>query len=578
MDKKLDRLINATGISRRDFMKALGIAGAVAGLAGTGERTMAAGTSGQPQILAVNQTGDRPELVIGVTGLPATLDPGQGSFFSVVGSRLTPVFFDPLVDVDFRDGTPEGFGTRIIPAIAEGWQQIDDTTLELKIREGVLFQDGTPLTADDVKYTFDRVLDPKADPKLKQVFTFYNTIDHVDVIDPQTVRIVTKNPDAALMQRLTVAYIVPKAATEAAGLANFSLKPIGAGAYTVTEFVPNDHISFASFDQYYGGTPPFSKITVRMIVEVATRMAAFSSGEVQLVTDVPPDQISQLQGDSNNQITSIGASNAHMFYFNTKQKVLSDVRMRQALNISIDRQLLVDTLWMGNADLMRSYQVPEWGDMYNPNRAFSTFDTNQAKQLLDDVKYDGTEITFLQSDGYYPLGNDAVEAIIGMWQDVGIKASANFVQPAAYTQNLDKFMVAFISAGLNPADPELTFSTLWSKTGFFQANFWTPEDPAFNQNLDFLATTLDVKARYDAYQTVLDTWEKEVPGALLYRIHAIYGQKKTVGWTPYTVFNMDLRPSNFGKPAPVGGATPSAATPAAGEASPVASPEASPAS
>ncbi|HEU0163477.1 MAG TPA: ABC transporter substrate-binding protein [Thermomicrobiales bacterium] len=579
MDKNLDRWVKQTSISRRDFMKVLGVAGAAAGLTGTGAKAFASGTSGEPRVLSVNQSnGDRPELVIGVTGLPPVLDPAQGSFFSIVGSRTTPIFHEPLLDIDYKHGNPVGFGSNIIPALAEGWQQVDDTTLDVFLRDGILFQDGTPITADDVVYTINRIIDPNTDPKLKAVTTFFSTFKSVEAIDPKTVRVTTKQPDATLLDRLTVAYIVPKAVVEKDGIANYALMPIGAGAYKVSEFVPNDHLTLESFDQFYGGTPPFSKVTIRVIVEVATRMAAFSSNEIQLTTDVPPDQISQLQGDSNNVITSIGASNAHFLFFNTKQKVLSDVRMRQALTLSIDRQLLVDTLWMGNADLMRGYQVPEWGSMYNPDRPFFTYDLDQAKKLLDEVDYDGTEISFRGPDGYYPLGNDAIEAIVGMWQDLGIKAKVDLLQPAAYTASFPTLMVGFISAGLNPFDPEMNFSTLWDKNGTFQADFWTPEDPKFNQDLDLLTSTLDTKARFNAYQEALDIWEKEVPATMLYRIHAIYGQKKSVGWTPYTVFNMDLRPANFGTAAPTGGATPTSGTPEAGEASPIASPEASPAS
>ncbi|HEU0164041.1 MAG TPA: ABC transporter substrate-binding protein, partial [Thermomicrobiales bacterium] len=458
---------------------------------------------------------------------------------------------------------PVGFGTKIIPSLAKSWKRLDDLTMEVVLRDDILFHDGTPVTADDVKYTIDRIIDPKADPKLQVVIVAFQTYDHVDVIDTHTLHIVTKAPDIALEQRFALLYIVSRAAAEAQGLAGYALKPIGAGPYKVTEFVANDHLTFESFDQYYGGLPPFSKITVRAIPEVATRIAGILSNEVQLISDVTPDQIPSLQSDDSIQVNSIASANAHFFFYNTKMPVLADKRIRQGLNMAIDRQLIIDTLWMGNADMMSSYQVPDWGDMYNPDRPTPKYDPDQAKQLIQAAGYDGTEIKFRVPTTYYTLGADAAQAIVSMWQDVGVKASVELNDdPHGDKPHL---MVCFWSAALTPADPTVTFSNIWAEKGEPQTYFWTPADPKFNQNLDFLTTSLDAKARYTAYQQILDIWDDEAPASMLYRVHSIYGQKKTVGWTPNTTFEMDLRASNIGK----GDAS---------DATPGASPEASPAS
>jgi peptide/nickel transport system substrate-binding protein len=540
MDRMLSRLLT-TGLSRRDLLRGIGVAGAA--LVGTTANTFAAGAgSDAVRVELLQGAGDRPELMVGVAAFLPNLDPGQGGASSIAGSRISPLFFETLLKVDFRDSDPPGSGSTIAPNIAESWTRIDDLTMEVKLRDGVLFHDGSKLTADDVKYTIDRIIDPNADPKLAVVKTQFATYKSVEVIDPLTVRITTNAPDAVLDMRLATLLVVSKAAVESMGLDAYALKPVGTGAYKVIEYVSNDHLILESFDDYYGGLPPFSKVTLRMIPEVSTRIASIQSNEVQIVTDVPPDQYMNLQSDGSLTLTSIASSNAHFFFYNTKMPALADKRMRQGLNLGVDRQLLVDTLWMGNAQVMRSYQIPEWGAMYNPDRPLDAYDPDQAKALIEASGYDGTELKFRVPSTYYTLGADAAQAVVSMWQDLGVNATVELNDdPHSDKEHL---MICFWSAGLTPNDPSTNFPNVWSKIGEPQTYFWTPSTEKFNQNLDLLATTLDMDARYTAYQECLDIWTDDAPGTMLYRVNQMYAQKSTVGWTPYMTFEMDLSPEN----------------------------------
>lgn len=542
MDRTLSRILT-TGLSRRDLLRSIGVAGAGAALAGTAASTFAAGVGNEAmQVQVLQGAGDRPELLVGVAAFLPNLDPGQGGASSIAGSRISPLFFETLIDVDFRGGDPVGSGSNIVPNIATSWTRIDDLTMEIKLRDDVLFHDGTKLTADDVKYTIDRIIDPNADAKLAVVKTQFATYASVEVIDPLTLHIVTKAPDAVLDMRLATLLVVSKAAVEAMGLDAYALQPVGTGPYKVIEYVSNDHLILESFDDYYGGLPPFSKVTLRMIPEVSTRIASILSNEVQIITDVPPDQVPNLQADSSLALTSIASSNAHFFFYNTNMPALADKRMRQGLNLAVDRQLLVDTLWQGNAQVMRSYQIPEWGAMYNADRPLDAYDPDQAKSLIEASGYDGTELKFRVPTTYYTLGADAAQAVVSMWQDLGVNATVELNDdPHGDKPNL---MICFWSAGLTPNDPATNFPNIWSKIGEPQTYFWTPSSPKFNENLDLLATTLDMDARYAAYQECLDIWTDDAPGTMLYRVNQIYAQKTTVGWTPYMTFEMDLSPQN----------------------------------
>jgi peptide/nickel transport system substrate-binding protein len=283
-----------------------------------------------------------------------------------------------------------------------------------------------------------------------------------------------------------------------------------------------------------------------MIPEVATRMAALLSDEVQIITDVTPDQIDLLSADSTVKVVSIASVNAPLPYYNTKHPVLADKRIRQALNLAIDRQLLIDTLWMGQAEPLQGYQIPEWGQMFNADRPVFPYDPDKAKELIAAAGYNGGEIVLRVPGGYYPLGDDAGQAVVAMWQEVGFNARVELYDVSqAATVDPSSVTASLTSAAFSPYDPIMTFATLWGPTGSFQASYWTPESPKFNENLDLLGRSPDMSERSAAYQEILDIWEDEAPGTLLYRINFISGQDTSIGWQPYTGFDLDLRRQNI---------------------------------
>lgn len=543
MDRTVARLLSSTGVSRRDLLRTLGVAGGGLALAGTSATTLASGLGSNRLQVEVFQgdPGSRPELIVGVAAFLPNLDPGQGGASSIAGSRISPLFFETLLRVDYLASDPPGSGSSIVVNIAESWTRIDDLTLEVKLRDGVLFHDGSQLTADDVKFTIDRVIDPNADPAMAVMKTSFITYAGVEVIDPLTLRILTTAPDAALEMRLATLRVVSKASVEALGLEGYALKPIGTGPYKVVEYVSNDHLILESFDEYFGGLPPFSRVTLRMIPEVATRVAAIQSNEVQIITDVPPDQFMTLESDDSLKLDSIASSNAHFFYFNTKVPALADKRMRQGLSLAVDRQLLVDSLWMGNAQVMSAYQIPEWGPLYNPDRPLDAYDPERARSLIAASGYDGTELRFRVPATYYTLGADAAQAVVSMWQEVGVNA---VIELSDDPHNPEGHQIAFWSAGLTPGDPTLNFTSLYGPRSAIQTNFWTPENPAFNENIAALTATLDQEERYRLYQEMLDIWVDESQATMLYRVNQMYAQKTTVGWTPYMTFEMDLSAKN----------------------------------
>lgn len=543
VNRLLEPLANRHALSRRHALRLLGIAGGGAALAGSGLSALASGAGPDGVTITLSQEpGQRPELVVGVAAFLPNLDPGQGGASSIAGSRISPLFFASLLDVDYLASDPPGSGSDIVPNLAESWERIDDLTVEVVLRDDIRFHDGTPVTSADVAFTIDRVIGPDAAPETAIMRASFITYESVEVIDDRTFRIVTATPDAALEKRLASLRVVSKASVEELGLAGYAQKPVGTGPYTIVAYDPADHLILEAFDDFFGGPPPFSRVTFRMIPEVATRVASILSDEVQIITDVPPDQLPGLQGAGTLKVDSIASNNAHFLFFNTKAPELADKRLRQGLSLAIDRQLLVDSLWMGNAEVMRSYQVPEWGPLYNPDRPLDAYDPEAARRLIAEAGYDGTEIVFRAPATYYTLGADAAQAVVAMWQEVGVNARVELTDDP---HNPEGLQVAFWSAGLAPTDPTLNFTSLYGPTSTIQTHFWTPEDAAFNENIAALTSTLDETERTGLYQGMLDIFADEVPATLLYRVHQLYAQRSDIGWTPYWTFEMDLSAKNI---------------------------------
>ncbi|MBA2452819.1 MAG: ABC transporter substrate-binding protein [Chloroflexia bacterium] len=429
--------------------------------------------------------------------------------------------------------------------VAEAWERIDDLTLEMTLRDDLVFHNGDPMTAEDVKFTFDRMLidTPEA---MEEPKAYVDTITEVEVVDEHTVRFITAEPDPLLEIRLTswATWIIPKAYVEEVGDDQFALSPIGTGPYSFVELRPDEILTLTANDDYFGGQPTAAGVEFRVIPETAGRVAALVSGEAHIITNIAPDQVSTLQGQDNVEVRSVPLANCHVIRYNTRHPVLQDKRLRQALNLGINRELLVEALWGGQAVLMRGLQFPEYGAMYNPDRPITPFDPELAAQLVEESDYNGEVVEFRTQAAYYTLGSEAAQAIVQMWQEIGVNAEV-LVLDNVYSDGVENIMVTNWSNSSFTADPDGGFWLRWGAPTGTQRDFWTPEDPRFNELGEAARKTLDMEFRYDAYQEMLDIWEDEAPGTPLYIPVENYGVRTDVDWLPYSFYYMDLRPDNL---------------------------------
>lgn len=492
--------------------------------------------------IALAQT-ERPVLALGVTGLPDGLDPAVDINIGANGFRTLYSVYDRLIHRDFLDGGLE-------PGLARSWTWRSDTVFELALREDVTFHDGQALTSADVAYTFQRILDPDSDFVTARG-TFAN-IASVDAVDAFTVRIRTKAPDPVLEQVLTMqeAAILPERAYQAAGgLSEFNQMPVGTGPYRVSSFSTGERLELVAHDDYWGGEPTASSVVFRVIPETTARITALVNGEVDIAASIPPDQLGPVERFDDVEVRAASLDNIHMLRYNTNHPVLRDRRLRRALNLAIDRQLLSDALWAGAARVPRSHQFEAFGDLYDDERPLPAFDPEMARHLVDASGYGGEPVYLNAHATWYVNGLPAAEAIVEMWRDVGIQAEVRVVPGPAELFGLDpedpNAMVNSWSNSMRFADPAGGLWSTWNPAGPPQASGYWDAPEAFNRLGSASLQITDPEQRRANYLRMLDIWEAEAPGTVLYHPVEYYGVRSDVSWQPYSDFYIDLRPQNL---------------------------------
>lgn len=492
--------------------------------------------SASPSYTYAPATGvERDEIIVGVQALTASLDPARE--LGNVGTRVSYTPYDTLIRRDFLNNNEH------VPSLATAWERLSDTELELTLRDDVTFHNGEPFSADDVVFTFERMLNADPESDLQEAKTYFSTFTSVEKVDDYTVKITTAAPDPLLIKRLAswASWIVSKAYIEEVGDEEFMRTGMGTGPYMAASFEPDNELVMERYEGYWGDMPPAKQVIFRVIPEVAARVTALINDEVQIITNIPPDQVSALEGQSNVGVREIPLANVHVLSYNTNNPLLADKKLRQALNLGIDRQLIIETIWSGKAVPKRGHQFAEYGPLYNPDRPLTPYDPEQAMALLAESSYDGAEIEYQLGAGYYTNGEQVAEAIVGMWQEIGVNAVVRINEDSTTGE---KRQVHTWSNSSRLADPDGSIWILWGTGSGTQKNYWTAPDEFYRLGEEARAT-LDEELRYDNYQALLDIWEEEAPGTVLYDPHEFYGVSNAVNWSPYSFYYMDFRAYNL---------------------------------
>ncbi len=262
-----------------------------------------------------------------------------------------------------------------------------------------------------------------------------------------------------------------------------------------------------------------------------------------MITNIPPDQVSVLKKSAGIDVRSVVLANVHVLTFDEQGPAMGDKRVRQALGLAIDRKLLVDTLWDGSAVVPTGHNYPEYGQMFLEGRSLR-YDPDAAKRLLKEAGYRGEEIVYRTMPNYYTNALRAAQVLVEMWKAVGINARLqvveNFTQMRAEGQQ-----VGNNSNSTRLPDPLGALWISWGPDSAFQKSGAFRSVAAFNTAGRALEAETDPAKRKALFKQMLDAWEDEAPGTVLYQPAEFYALKRSIAWRPYTFYFMDLRNDNL---------------------------------
>jgi len=368
----------------------------------------------------------------------------------------------------------------IIPSLAESWNQINPTTWRFKLRAGVKFHDGTPFTADDVVFSFERA---KADTS--QLRAYANFAGAVKKIDDLNVEFVTSGPNPTMLEHVVTINIMSKAWSEknrATKPQNYAAKEDmvtarqanGTGPYMLVSREPDIKTVLKKNPNWWGiKAGQFEgnvyDVLYTPIVSDATRVAALISGEVDLINDPPPQDVPRLAQTPNikviegteQRIVFIGMDQKRdeLLYSNVKGKnPFKDVRVRQALYHAID----IDAI---NKNTMRGLSQPSGALL--PSAKMSTpdiekrlpFDRDRAKKLMADAGYpNGFEVTLDCPNNRYVNDERICQALAAMWSQIGVNTKVNAMPRATYFPKLEKTDTSLYMLGWGGAQTDAIFT------------------------------------------------------------------------------------------------------------------------
>lgn len=476
-----------------------------AGFAGTGQ-------VGGPGASASTAPDTTTTLTIAVSTEPSTLD-GQ-----VVNDRnarvITGNLFESLIR---RDRNAE-----LSPGLATSWEALDEDTWEFVLRDGVTYHDGSPFNAESAAYGINRMV---AEDFETQRGSYIEGILSAEATDDGTVIVTTDGPNAILPLQMAQVPMVPLDAGD-----EMNSEPIGTGPYAFGEWQRGQSITAERYDDYWGDAPSIQSFTVRVIPDAQTSLAALQAGEVDLVLDILPDQV-----DLAPQIASVPATEFSYIAFNTHKEELSDPRVRIAMNLAVDKELLAETVYSGFARPNQAQHLTPEALGFNPDIEPFPYDPDRARELLAEAGYpDGFSVTLNVPIGRYLFGEETVQLVAQQLGEIGLD-----VEVVQWEWN------EYREAGRIPGTEEGAFDLKygWNSNEWFDgartASHVTCDggsskicDPIVDENFEIGATNIDQEARDAAYQAAWAQLHENPHAIYLLQQDLIYGLAEDLVWEP----------------------------------------------
>ncbi len=457
---------------------------------------------------------DTSTLVVAQGADATTLDPHGGN--DQPSARVMRQIYDTLIGLDEN--------LEIYPLLAESYEQVDPLTWEFKLKEGVKFHDGNEMTADDVVFSIERHLES---PEVSHIL---GLIDKVEKIDDYNVRIVTKEPFAALLRHLSHAStaILSKEAVEKYGK-EYGQNPVGAGAYKFVNWDTGDSIDLERFEDYHGDLAKTPNISFKAITEASGRTVGLETGEVSIAYDIDPVDIETVKENDSLIFLSEPSLSIDYIGMNMLKKPFDDVRVRRAMNYAINVPEILETVLEGDGELAAS---PLQSAVFGATKDVDVYEYNpeKAKELLAEAGYpDGFSTTLSTDDG--AVRSRIAELVQGQLKEVGVDVEVDKMEWGKYLDmtskgDHDMFILGW-STNTGDADYGLSGPYLSENHGGAGNRFFYT-----NETVDKLikdaSHEINEAKRLELYKEAQQLIKKDAPNILLFHKSINAGIQKDI--------------------------------------------------
>jgi peptide/nickel transport system substrate-binding protein len=461
-------------------------------------------------------------LTVGLVWINDTLDPHM--HFQRVGILININMFDSLLHKNTK--------LEYEPSLATSWKALNDTTWEFKLRKGVKFHNGDVLTAEDVKFSFDRVLEPGSEKKRSPQYGNVRAIKEVKIVNAETIHLVTDKPFPLLLERLVFFPIVPRKHIEKVGDAAFAESAtVGTGPWKLVEWKRGQHLRLEAFNDHWRGKPAFKNLVFREIPEVATQIAELKTGGVNLIRNVSADLLPELKTHAQTYITSAPILRTHYIALDMRSEPFNKKLVRQAANHAIDRDAIVQKMMAGLGKPMATV-VHSAVFGYDPSVTVYPYDPKKAKALLAQAGYpNGVDITIHSA---FTEFRPVFEAMAQMLTDSGIRTTAKIWDPGPawnkFFQGEGKAAHGFYGSWgyYSVFDSDAILHPLYHTEPGGWIGKWYARVEGLDPMIDQARSILDQPRRRQIYSQIQKLIKEEAPSLFLFHQYDTLGVSKTV--------------------------------------------------
>jgi peptide/nickel transport system substrate-binding protein len=421
----------------------------------------------------------------------------------------------------------------LVPTLATGFDQVSDTEYTIHLREGVKFHDGTPLDADAVVYSLERVMDSSNSRHGE-----FGFIESVKSVDENTVTIKTKKPHAP-----TIASLVDPLVSIVKPGENLNTTPVGTGPFKFDSFEKDVKLTVVRNDEYWSDKPKLDGAILFFVSDPMTRAMQLEGGDVDIALGLPQTEVQNLKNKSDLEVISQVTLRENLIYINMKKAPFDNLLVRQAINHAIDRQEIVDTALEGVGGVAAIGPLSS-KDQWSANEDLKPYeyDPSKAKELLAEAN-----ITDADKDGWLDLqgkpfeitiktyssraeNKPSAEVVAAQLEKIGIKSSVEIVESGAFSSDLSKGDYDLGLGSFNTGttgDPDYTLSKHFASTGS-EAKKTGYSNNSVDDLLEKARSTFDKNERMEYYRQVQEQVLADSPEVILFYLNVLVGQSKKV--------------------------------------------------